>query len=160
MLLAFNKPAPFTPLHLTSPRVHTIPHPSLPLLAEVLDSIKIYFDFMLGDHLLYAQEKDQYKNAVTPTQSAPVTAQTQTESENKTTNDLCNASSEKSSESDSKMDAKPSDSSPPPPHAPSSVYGAEHLLRLFVKMPLFLSHAQLPNSHVHTLHQYFKDLLG
>ena len=37
---------------------------SLTLLAEVLDGVKIYFDFMLADHLLYSQEKAQYKNVV------------------------------------------------------------------------------------------------
>ena len=31
-----------------------------PLLAEVLDGVKIYFDFMLRDHLLYEQEREQY----------------------------------------------------------------------------------------------------
>ena len=68
---------------------------------------------------------------------------------------------------------------------PSTVYGFEHLIRLFgkqnvrlncllqllvytytvvlcftVKMPLFLSRAKFPSSHVNLLHQYFKDLLG
>lgn len=42
---------------------------------------------------------------------------------------------------------------------PSGIYGAEHLLRLFVRMPLFLSRAQLPAGHVQTLHHYFKELL-
>ncbi len=32
------------------------------LLIEVLDGIKIYFDFTLEDHLLYEEEKDQYRN--------------------------------------------------------------------------------------------------
>ena len=38
--------------------------PSLSLLIEVLDGIKVYFDFMLGDHLLYPEEAQQYKETV------------------------------------------------------------------------------------------------
>lgn len=34
---------------------------SLLLLSEVLDGLKIYFDFTLKDHLLYAEEKAQYE---------------------------------------------------------------------------------------------------
>lgn len=33
-------------------------------------------------------------------------------------------------------------------------------LSLLVKMPLFLSHAKFPSSHVHILHQHFQDLFG
>ena len=34
---------------------------SLSLLIEVLDGVKVYFDFMLADHLLYLEEQQQYR---------------------------------------------------------------------------------------------------
>ena len=34
------------------------------MLAEVLDGLKVYFDFMLKDHLLYAEEKTQYDHVI------------------------------------------------------------------------------------------------
>ena len=37
---------------------------SLPLTLEVLNGIRIYFNFMLKDHLLYAQESDQYQQVI------------------------------------------------------------------------------------------------
>lgn len=37
---------------------------SLPLALEVLNGIRIYFNFMLKDHLLYAQESDQYEQEI------------------------------------------------------------------------------------------------
>ena len=46
------------------------------------------------------------------------------------------------------------------PLMPSQVYGAEHLLRLFLKFPLFLCRAQLPVTHVQLLHHHFKELLA
>lgn len=76
----------------------------------MLDGIKIYFDFTLGDHLLYAPERDQYKTY--------------------------------------KNEA-----------SPSSVYGAEHLLRLFVKLPQFLSQSQLPPTHSQLLLHHLRDIL-
>ena len=136
---------------------------SLTLLAEVLDGVKIYFDFMLADHLLYSQEKAQYKNVVEEVQGAPPMS---SEDRGSTENSHClNSGTENScttnSDGGSKMDV---DQKPVAPSSsvlmPSSVYGVEHLLRLFVRMPLFLAQAQLPTSHVHTLHQYWKDLLG
>ena len=134
---------------------------SLTLLAEVLDGVKIYFDFMLADHLLYSQEKAQYKNVVEENR-APMSSGDHGSAEN---SHCLNSSAENScttnSDASSKMDV---DQKPVAPLSsvlmPSSVYGVEHLLRLFVRMPLFLAQAQLPTSHVHTLHQYWKDLLG
>ena len=37
---------------------------SLPLILEILNGVRIYFNFMLKDHLLYAQESDQYEQAI------------------------------------------------------------------------------------------------
>lgn len=41
---------------------------------------------------------------------------------------------------------------------PSSVYGPEHLLRLFVRMPHFLCQAHMPPVVIQILHHHFKEL--
>ena len=43
--------------------------------------------------------------------------------------------------------------------APSDVYGVEHLLRLMVKLPLFLTHTQLPASHIAVINTHLKDFM-
>ena len=129
----------------------------MPLLIEVLDGIKVYFDFTLGDHLLYQEERDQYECLITV---APGTSHMTTS--HMMVNGIDDDDSAKTRKS-----------------TPSSQYGAMHLLRLFgeltlrvliifsffillifsVKFPLFLSRAKLPVNHVHLLHHYFKGLL-
>ena len=42
---------------------------SIPILKEILDGIKIYFDFMLKDQLLYTEEMQQYDNVITKEES-------------------------------------------------------------------------------------------
>ena len=122
-------------------------------MIEVLDGIKIYFDFMLEDHLLYAGEQQQFRDIV-----------------GKKTGKGGKGSSVGKGRGYKEVVLNT---------PPSSVYGVEHLIRLFgklyvcttksratwcsvvtVKIPLFLSRAKFPTSHVHLLHQYFKDLLG
>ena len=144
---------------------------------------------MLADHLLYTPEKTQYKEIMERMQSQNSTPSQQQQSQTQAQSQAQETQSEKQPEAkeqagseklandvgsgtsdhnavDTKMDVDPQGSTPiaashsSQPVMPSAVYGAEHLLRLFVKMPLFLAHAQLPNSHVHTLHHYFKDLMG
>ena len=88
-------------------------HCSLPVMIEVLDGLKTYFDFTLSDHLLYGPEMPQYKIVVEKTCLLP-----------------------------------------------SSVYGAEHLLRLFVRLPHFLCHAGISPSITQLLYCYFKELLA
>ena len=116
------------------------------MLAEVLDGLKIYFDFMLKDHLLYAEEKAQYECLIM-SHDSHVTNSLDINGENQDIK--CRTS-------------------------PSTVYGYIHLLRLFgqlsslytpysfvsVKLPLFLSKAQFPLSHIHILHQYFNGFLA
>ena len=115
------------------------------LTSEVLDGIKIYFDFVLSDHLLYAQERQQYAQFF-PQQELEVSPQLNIpDGINLITTGEALAENSVSSEQ--------------PTHVPSSVYGVEHLLRLFVKFPHFLSKAQFPSAHIHQLHQYFKDFL-
>ena len=129
---------------------------------------------MLADHLLFAQEKSQYKQAVEEKREQKLGVkrkQSETESKPQSNGAVVNSlpqqgslenatdSSSSKMEVDSRQTSR--DSSPPDSQLlmPSGIYGAEHLLRLFVRMPLFLSRAQLPAGHVQTLHHYFKELL-
>ena len=115
-----------SPLHTLTPHhppTHPLPLYSLQLLAEILDGVKIYFDFMLVDHLLYEPEKQQFERAMSA--------------------GTCNSHSEPGSKR----------------LAPSDVYGVEHLLRLMVKLPLFLTHTQLPASHVAVINTHLKDFM-
>lgn len=73
---------------------------------EVLDGVKVYFDFMLKDHLLYTEEREQYDHMIK--QENPMTSNcVNCEDKDKTSNDSGNLV------------------------LPSSIYGAMHLLRLF-----------------------------
>ena len=169
-----------TPSPPPPPPPHTHYPCSLSLLAEILDGIKIHFDFMLADHLLFAQERSQYKQAVEERREQKHnvvktvrnrTGQSETESRLQNNGTAVNSLPQQGSlenstdpvgskmEVDSRQVSRapsPSDSQPP---MPSGIYGAEHLLRLFVRLPLFLSRAQLPTAHIQTLHHCFKDLL-
>lgn len=42
---------------------------------------------------------------------------------------------------------------------PSEVYGAEHLLRLFVKLPSLLAHSQMEESQVTLLQKHLADFI-
>ena len=131
---------------------------------------------MLADHLLFAQEKSQYKQAVeekreqkrnvNKTESKGSKTESRPQSNGAADSLPQQGSLENATDSiSSKMevDLQPASHDPSPPNSqllmPSGIYGAEHLLRLFVRIPLFLSRAQLPVGHVQTLHHYFKDLL-
>ena len=137
------------------------------LLAEVLDGIKIYFDFMIEDHLLYAPEREQFKSVITDrNKTTPTVAAGQ---QTPTTNSLETASTPHLEHTpqgnpwQQKPQLEPTTDVGTPGGSlliPSQVYGAEHLLRLFLKFPLFLCHAQLPPAHVQLLHPYFKEVLG
>jgi len=126
---------------------------------------------MIADHLLYTPENIQYKNIM---EDAQRTFQTQKKgaslsdvpggsvegSENMNTSSAGTANSCTDPKMEVDVDVAVSPPSSSSPVMPSSVYGAEHLLRLFVRMPLFLSRAQIPTTHIPILHQYWKELLG
>lgn len=78
------------------------------LLMEVLDGIKIYFDFMLKDHLLYSEEKKQYDHFIPSLLSAAAAISNCTTINNNSQEEISNNLV-----------------------MPSSIYGATHLLRLF-----------------------------
>ena len=138
-----------------------VSHKSLPLLAEVLDGVKIYFDFMLRDHLLYEQEREQYDRLLG---SLQLRAQDQVQAQQKLKQDP--PPHQENDVTDTPLVQEEDSGSgghdgvaSPKAEMPSSVYGIEHLLRLFVKLPLFLSKAQLPSGQVNLLHTHFKEFL-
>lgn len=135
------------------------------LLAEILDGVKIYFDFMTEDHLLYGPEREQYKlvmdlkakgkdshKAAANSHLGPGCEQDSLTQENSLPGDVPRTNPHPHLEHTS--------SSNPTELMPSQIYGAEHLLRLFLKFPFLLSRAQLPIPHVQILHHYFKELLA
>eukprot|EP00731_Ephydatia_muelleri_P031135 Em0022g649a len=123
---------------------NTTEETNLALTSEVLDGIKIYFNFVLSDHLLYSQEKQQFAQFFPPQHQLRV-------SPKPNLSDGINHISAEDGVNNGNLE--------PPALLPSSIYGVEHLLRLFVKFPYFLSKAQFPTAHIHLLHQYFKDIL-
>ena len=122
---------------------------SLALLAEVLDGLKIYFDFMLPDQLLYSQEKNQFKKLLEEKGIGRAT----------TVNRIPHTQPVLPKASSNHVSSPSPGHSDLPPTLPSDIYGIEHLLRLFVRLPWFLCKAQLPLSHITMLHTHLKDLL-
>lgn len=142
------------------------------LLAEVLDGVKIYFDFMMEDHLLYGPEREQYRLMMDQERArgshkpaanshlGPSCEQVEHDSltgENDLAEDAPSTNLHQSHHSNPHLEHTSSNN--PSQLVPSQIYGAEHLLRLFLKFPFFLSRAQLPVSHVQLLHHHFKDIL-
>ncbi|KAK4777017.1 hypothetical protein SAY86_005705 [Trapa natans] len=80
-------------------------------IGEVLKGLRCYFDKALPAMLLYKKERQQYKEAVAPTES------------------------------------------------PSTIYGAEHLLRLFVKLPELLAQVNIEEETLTRLQQKLVDFL-
>ena len=118
-------------------------HSSFQLLSEVLDGVKIFFDFTLLDHLLYAPEKEQHKllGIINPVFTKKMT--------NNTSAGLTHA-----------CEASVGVAGHEHGLVPSQVYGPMHLLRLFVKLPQFLACTQLPPNHIHILQTHCRDFLG
>ena len=143
-----------------------------------MDGIKIYFDFMTEDHLLYAPEREQFRLTMADQQRNKRKSSRHKSSNTHPTQDSPNLENslptshleraptgtpQQPHQSKSHLEHTPSSSNSCQPEAvlmPSQVYGAEHLLRLCLKFPLFLSQAQLPVAHVQFLNHCFKDLLG
>ena len=109
------------------------------MLSEVLDGLKVYFDFTLADHLLYRPEKEQHKllGIINPV-----------------------FTKKGSSADDSTTVDSVANEDPVCGRLPSQVYGPIHLLRLFLKLPHFLSCTQLPPNHMQLLQVHCRDLLS
>ena len=119
---------------------------------------------MTEHHLLYSPEREQFKAMVTDRNSSARPTDSVETSKNSSTSPHLEHTSQgnlvQSDQQHTQLEPTTSTPSPGPPLMPSQVYGAEHLLRLFLKFPLFLCHAQLPYSHVQLLHHHFKELLA
>ena len=114
---------------------------------------------MLEDHLLYAPEREQFRTAVEQQATSRSTHKSSTSSKpNEESKNAAANLATNSSHSNSLLEHTPSHA--PLPVMPSQVYGAEHLLRLFLKFPLFLSRAQMPPNHIQLLHSHFKELFS
>ena len=150
--------------------------PSLPspaLLSEVLDGIKVYLDFTLEDHLLYGPEREQFKAVMGRQRSKGSPSKhghpQRHDTENATDSNVHVQSPKSHLEHTPRVADSPAlrfnsepatGGNPWQPIMPSQVYGAEHLLRLFLKIPLFLSRAQVPSNHLQLLHPHFRELLA
>ena len=97
-------------LNFYSSCVATKPDTDFPLLREVLDGLKTYFDVTLLDHLLYSEERDQFEQ---------VTEAYRMFNEGALMNGYSDSSSVGVEEN---------------VFEPSNVYGPHHFLRLFGKL--------------------------
>lgn len=126
--------------------------PSVSIVAEVLDGLKSYFDFLLPDQLLYSQERPQFKQLVEESAIGRATLVSRIPH-------CLPAGQPPSSKAHSNHVNHSLTTHAPPPILPSDVYGIEHLLRLFVRLPLLLSKAQLPLTHLTLLHTHLREFL-
>ena len=132
---------------------------------------------MTGEHLLYAPERAQFKATITEHNwgssthnrggSAHIRPRVTNSLERpKLSENSCtstNFSGNPWQPDQQKPQIEPTATQPncrEPVLMPSQVYGVEHLLRLFLKFPYFLSRAQLPSPHVQLLYHCFKELLA
>lgn len=122
------------------------------VLEEILAGLELYFDKALGQNLLYRFERTQYLNARKganviggvpandSTSAATPTTPSTTSNKGKrevSSNDLLD------------VDVKP----------PSTIYGAEHLLRLFVNLPAIIAHTTMDASSVTILRDHLEEFL-
>ena len=117
---------------------------------------------MTEDHLLYGPEREQFQMALNRTGPASNKPKTATNTLNRLTAENSTPGGNPWQPNQPKPQLEPATASRHPSESqlmPSHVYGAEHLLRLFLKFPRFLCRAQLPSAHVQLLHNHFKDLL-
>ncbi|WFD18719.1 Esa1p-associated factor [Malassezia caprae] len=120
-----------------------------PILDEVLAGLKLYFDKSLAQNLLYRFERRQYV-------------------------ELRKQLGSKAGDGVDAEDAKPAGrrggrggaAKPPPSESPtaaeleaSEVYGAEHLLRLFVNLPGIVAHTSMDPESVAILREHLNEFL-
>ena len=130
---------------------------------------------MTEDHLLYAPEREQFRLFVSEQQGKNRAKNSNCLSPKSNTDDAATHTQNSCPHSEHTPSDNPwqphhntpatggssnSSGSCPPPVMPSQIYGAEHLLRLFLKFPHFLGHAGLPASHTQLLHHQFRELLA
>ncbi|CAO1636171.1 unnamed protein product [Sympodiomycopsis kandeliae] len=122
---------------------------SMAVVDEVLSGLELYFDKALGNNLLYRFERTQYLNAKKSHSAAAATAGESTSSTSTSTSTGNSKGKREVSAQDGQGDDKP----------PSEIYGAEHLLRLFVNLPAIIAHTTMDAGSVIILREHLDDFL-
>ncbi|CAO1621980.1 unnamed protein product [Parajaminaea phylloscopi] len=134
----------------------TVNSAPLAVVDEVLKGLEVYFDKSLGNNLLYRYERQQYlqvRKGTSPQATGPAKA-TSAASENVTPT-RASARGKK----DSATGSSDSVTSSTADKSPSEVYGAEHLLRLFVNLPSIIAHTTMDGESVSILREHLDDFL-
>lgn len=132
---------------------------------EVLKGLEVYFDKSLGNNLLYRYERQQFlqvKKGVSPSAAGGVT-------QNATAAAAAAAVTTASSGVEAGRDGTPTRKSKKDTSnaatdleedkQPSEIYGAEHLLRLFVNLPSIIAHTTMDVESVSILREHLDDFL-
>lgn len=117
----------------------------LELAKEVTAGLITYFEHCLGSILLYRFERAQYVDIFARAQEEPEAA---TEGSN------ADGDQDKEKEHGAKEETQSLAGK-----KMSEIYGAEHLLRLFVKLPILLAHTDLEEDNCKVLVDSFQDIL-
>lgn len=127
------------------------------LLEEVVADIKTYFDAALAHGLLYKFERPHHTQAQRKLYEERVGAG----KDPATGRDAAAKEVPEPGPSSKKRRASPSSARGEPWHVvePSSMYGAEHLLRLLIDMPRMVSLTQMDQEAVTTLRGFLEELL-
>ncbi|WFC98972.1 Esa1p-associated factor [Malassezia yamatoensis] len=126
------------------------------VLDEVIAGLKLYFDKSLPQNLLYRLERRQYvemrqRQGAKTTATSPANseeASTKTRNPAKTTNTTsADPNSAPSNPTSFEMEA-------------SEIYGAEHLLRLFVNLPSIVAHSNMDAESIALLREHITGFLA
>lgn len=120
---------------------------NLELAKEVTAGLITYFDHCIGTILLYRFERVQYVDIL-----AQVEAKNEADEDEAGSEGKAEAGSEGKAESETTTTSLNGKKM-------SEIYGAEHLLRLFVKLPSILAHTDLEEDNCKVLVDSFQDIL-
>ncbi|KAN0065926.1 Esa1p-associated factor [Thecaphora frezii] len=115
------------------------------VLDEVLKGLKLYFDRSLGQNLLYRLERAQLAKYRMDHGPKMGDGDISTTSSGDKTGSAASTSSTSSS-----LDALD----------PSNIYGAEHLLRLFVNLPMIIVHTSMDAESISVLKEHLAEFLA
>eukprot|EP01138_Halocafeteria_seosinensis_P004647 gb/GECG01004753.1/.p1 GENE.gb/GECG01004753.1/~~gb/GECG01004753.1/.p1 ORF type:complete len:377 (+),score=71.08 gb/GECG01004753.1/:1-1131(+) len=110
-------------------------------LRGFIEGLRLYFDRAIGAFLLYRFERPQYENIVKQQRQIAESKDKEEDSvvEESLRNQICTPEGE--------------------PRPLSEIYGAEHLLRLFVKLPQLLIHTKLTKKDHKAFHKKITEFL-
>ncbi|KAI6657701.1 Male-specific lethal 3-like [Oopsacas minuta] len=136
------------------------------IYGEIVDGIKIYFDFLVGDQLLYESELPQFKRFFPQSRNKPLLIACSPDYVKYApiTKIECVVNKDRPTNSTSQgIFLKPPASKPQKDKdshmLPSQVYGVEHLARLFVHLPDFMGKADIPRKHNLLISSHLQDLI-